>query len=410
MRHAIVQFGAVLALALAAAVSVRAQSPPDAAMLKPVQQWIAAYNAGTALPEDIFTDDVVITDEFPPYVWSGKAGEHAWASAIDAFIKPGNQHVSAGAMTSFQASRGGTRARFVLPATLTFTSSRTGKRETEQALWLFVLVKSGDVWKIAADTWTTAPANVTVPVHNENGVLLVDAALDGARPLLFTFDPGAGDLYTRDARALLNGRAPKNVCLSSACFTANMQYFDADPAQLYPQHDASLGAIGGSIGPALLHSYVAEIDYRASTLTLIPPAHFAAPRGVEPLPLRSDSSGMPVVAAAVDGTTALFELDVRAPTSMLFTPFLDRTGLGRAYASTPVVKKSMFAAHAVRRVQISGVELHGVPFWFSTASNGKFAAGDVAGLLGNNVLSHFVVTLDVPHRRAYFTPDAAPSQ
>lgn len=318
MRHAGFQLTAAFALALVAAVSVPAQSAPDAAMLKPVQRWIDAYNAGAALAEDIFSDDVVITD----------------ASA----------------------------------------------------------------------------ASVTVPVHNENGVLLVDATLDGRRPLLFTLDPGASDLYTRDARALLNGHAPKNVCLSSACFTANMQYFDADPAQLYPQHDPSLGAIGGSIGPALLHSYVAEINYRASTLTLIAPAHFAAPAGVQPLALRSDSSGMPVVAASVDGNTASFELDVRAPTSMLFTPFLNRTGLGGAYASAAVVKKSMFVAHSVRRVQISGVELHGVPFWFSTASQGKFAADDVAGLLGNNVLSHFVVTLDMPHRRAYFMPDAAPSQ
>ncbi|HET9393651.1 MAG TPA: hypothetical protein VFO29_09075 [Candidatus Rubrimentiphilum sp.] len=144
-----------LALTLAPAIVARAQPAPDAFMMRPVQRWIDAYNSGTALPEDIFTGDVVITDEFPPYVWTGEAGERAWASAIDAFIKPGNQHVSVGAAQSFQSSLRGTRVMFVLPATLTFTSSRTGARVTQQALWLFVLAKDGDEWKIAADTWTT---------------------------------------------------------------------------------------------------------------------------------------------------------------------------------------------------------------------------------------------------------------
>jgi hypothetical protein len=144
-----------LASVLAAALSVRAQSAPDALMLRPVQVWIDAYNNGAAaLPEDIFTDDVVITDEFPPYVWSGKAGEHDWARAIDTFIKPSKQHVSVGAPQSFQASRDGTRVTFVLPATLTFTSSRSARQETQHALWLFVLVKNAGAWKIAADTWT----------------------------------------------------------------------------------------------------------------------------------------------------------------------------------------------------------------------------------------------------------------
>ncbi|HZT13296.1 MAG TPA: hypothetical protein VFA29_10860, partial [Candidatus Baltobacteraceae bacterium] len=108
---------------LASALSVRAQTAPDAAMMQPVQRWIDAYNSGTgALPEDIFSDDVVITDEFPPYVWTGKAGEHAWASAIDSFIKPGRQHVSVGPPQSFLPTRGGNRVSFVLPATLSFTS------------------------------------------------------------------------------------------------------------------------------------------------------------------------------------------------------------------------------------------------------------------------------------------------
>jgi hypothetical protein len=125
----------LIANVLFAALTLAAQAAPDASMMQPVQRWIAAYNAGAApLPEDIFADDAVVTDEFPPFVWVGKTGEHAWASAIDAFIRPGRQHVSVGAAQSFQSTRDGTRVSFVLPATLTFTSSRTGGRITEHAL------------------------------------------------------------------------------------------------------------------------------------------------------------------------------------------------------------------------------------------------------------------------------------
>lgn len=109
-----------LAFVLSAAVALGAQIGPDASMMQPVQQWIDGFNRGAGpLPEDVFTDDVVITDEFSPYVWIGKSAEHKWAQAIDAFIKPGNHHLSVGPAQSFQAGKD--RVTFVLPATLTLT-------------------------------------------------------------------------------------------------------------------------------------------------------------------------------------------------------------------------------------------------------------------------------------------------
>jgi ketosteroid isomerase-like protein len=385
----------LIANVLFAALTLAAQAAPDASMMQPVQRWIAAYNAGAApLPEDIFADDAVVTDEFPPFVWVGKTGEHAWASAIDAFIRPGRQHVSVGAAQSFQSTRDGTRVSFVLPATLTFTSSRTGGRITEHALWQFVLERSAAEWKIAADTWTRDAGAGAVSMHlrQENGVLLVDARVNGAGPMLFTLDPGESDLYTAYTRKQLHGSVPQTVCLSDACFSANMEYLDGDPNQIDPKHDPSLGIIAGSIGPQLLRRYVVQIDYRSSTLTLIPPAQFHAPPDAPPLALRFDSNGVPAVQGAVDGIGGELELDVRAPRSMLFTPFLDRTGMRRKYSGK---------SPAVRSVQIGSVDLHDVPMRFSTDSTGKFASSDVAGLLGNNILSRCVVTFDLPHRSAY---------
>lgn len=150
-RHAFAAVG-LLAM-LAPPTSARAASAPEAAMLHPIQQWIAAYNAGTApLPEDIFAEDVVITDEFPPFAWTGISGERQWAKAIDSFMKPGQQYVSAGAARRFQRTKSGDRVSFVLPATLTI--SRGKRKFIEHALWFYVLVRTPNGWKIAADTWT----------------------------------------------------------------------------------------------------------------------------------------------------------------------------------------------------------------------------------------------------------------
>ena len=145
--------GAALSAMLAPPASARAPSAPDAAMLKPIQEWIAAYNRGTTpLPEEIFTQDVVITDEFEPFTWTGISGEHRWAKVIDTFMKPGQQHASAGAARTFRSTRSCDRVSFVLPAILTISR---GKRVfTERALWFYVLMRTPDGWKIATDTWT----------------------------------------------------------------------------------------------------------------------------------------------------------------------------------------------------------------------------------------------------------------
>lgn len=147
-------FVAVALPAILASPAFAHASAPDAAMLKPVQEWIAAYNAGTGpLPEDIFTQDVVIADEFPPFIWTGISGEHRWATVLDGFMKPGQEHVSVGPPRFFESARSGDRVSFVLPAHLWISGGKG--RLDESALWFYVLVKTASGWKIAADTWTT---------------------------------------------------------------------------------------------------------------------------------------------------------------------------------------------------------------------------------------------------------------
>jgi len=146
----------LLALAATSAPALAAPKAPSPAMLAPVMAWIEAFNADRLpLPRDVFTADAVVTDQFPPYVWSGSTGVEAWSKSLeDGLRDPKLKHERVEVGTPQQFLTGGTtdRAQFVLPATLTYTYD--GKPGTDRALWLFVVVKEDGVWKIAADTWT----------------------------------------------------------------------------------------------------------------------------------------------------------------------------------------------------------------------------------------------------------------
>jgi hypothetical protein len=54
-----------------------------------------------------------------------------------------------------------------------------------------------------------AAQGTSVPIREENGVLLLQARVNGRGPMLFTLDPGAADLYTNYARKQLHGTVPQ---------------------------------------------------------------------------------------------------------------------------------------------------------------------------------------------------------
>lgn len=76
---------------------------------------------------------------------------------------------------------------------------------------------------------------------------------------------------------------------------------------------------------------------------------------------------------------------------MLFTPFAKRLGF--------VVQRR--EKRALKSMRIGPYERRNVLAWISNATAGKFASPTEAGLIGNDVLSHYTVTLDFPHGMAY---------
>lgn len=236
-----------------------------------------------------------------------------------------------------------------------------------------------------------ATQSVTVPIEMVRGVIVLHGSLDGV-PLLLSFDPGATDFLTPSGKSRMNGRRPEELRIGAASAPAVMESSD----------DSSLPGIDGSVGPALLKRYAVTLRYAASTLTLTPLGAFTPPPNALKLPLTFDEYGLPVIAATIDGKPARFELDVRAPSSLLFTPFLKTSGIGKKYASAPIAKQSgTRVAHDIATISIAGQPVHHVTAWFSTDTSGKFASASVAGLLGNNFWSKFDLTLDYGAKAAY---------
>jgi hypothetical protein len=209
-----------------------------------------------------------------------------------------------------------------------------------------------------------------IPLVVEHGVLFMRAFVNGLGPMLFVF-------VIRGAFQTLRG----------------------DPQQLDPTHDLRLGAIAGSIGPDVLRRYAVEVDYAHRTIAFTALAGFRVPAGVLALPIDFDAYGLPKIPAAVDGVRGEFEVDVRAPQGLLFTPFARRAAFLRRYGrERPLKRSGLGVQYAVRSVSVGGRTFRNLPMWFSTGNEGKFASKTAAGLLGNDLLSHFTVTFDYRDR------------
>ena len=248
---------------------------------------------------------------------------------------------------------------------------------------------------LASSAGASQPREVRVPLVIDKGVLFVKAGVDGSRPMLFIFDPGAASYITRYGAAQLRPSDERTLAVGSIAITEQLPVLKGDPMQLDPKHDERLGQIAGTIGSELLNRLVVRIDYRHHEMTLLNPSDFQPPK-TDGLSLRIDPYGVPSIPAAVNGVRGPFELDVRAPSSMLFTPFAQSLGF----------RVSQMEKRRVSSVRIAGWEQTNVPVWISNATSGKFAAHTPLGLLGNDVLDAYVVTFDYHRGMAYLEPDA----
>lgn len=124
---------------------------PDDAMMVPVRA-VAMFMAtlDDARLADCFADDVVIIENFAPYIFRGADAVARWRAGF-------REHAAtlSGLVVTFGAAQDSTSdgetAYFVLPTGWTGTSN--GEAFEEEGGWAFVLKRQGGNWRIACYAW-----------------------------------------------------------------------------------------------------------------------------------------------------------------------------------------------------------------------------------------------------------------
>lgn len=248
----------------------------------------------------------------------------------------------------------------------------------------------------------------TVPFRIDKGVIFFDVTVDGKGPFAFILDPAAEGGITADTLHQLgrNAADTADVDVSIGALhlgTLPLRVFDGDGAYLDPKHDPAAGPIAGTLGPELLARYAMRLDYVHATLAFTPLAAFRYQGKGKALPLVFHDV-MPLIPAAADGVAGLFAYDLRAPGKlMLFHPFLEHNGFLVRYGVRPDAAHPSIPG-VLHKLDLAGITLPDQPANFAGYTSGKFAASDEAGVLGYDVLSQFVTTVDYRAKLIYFEP------
>ncbi|HEV3092423.1 MAG TPA: DUF4440 domain-containing protein [Candidatus Cybelea sp.] len=148
---------ALVALTLAPLVAAAASKPPPAPILKLTNAVIGAANAGDASAfSGLFTNDAIVVDENPPFVWRGADAGVAWWHVVDAVIaKAKIVHLRATNVRIGEFRQSATDGYLV--ESLTVTGVRSGKPFAEAGTMTYTFHGAGGAWLISTMVWTTKP-------------------------------------------------------------------------------------------------------------------------------------------------------------------------------------------------------------------------------------------------------------
>jgi hypothetical protein len=290
----------------------------------------------------------------------------------------------------------------------------------------------------ACQTPAAAPAGrMEIPFRLVDGVIWVEVRLNGSKPLSFLLDTAAGGDAIDRARAeelrlpLIEAGEQANVGTGDG--TARLAVTENVDVAIGPARytnpltgvtpfDGVNRAYGeridGLIGFGLLSRWVVTIDYLHQKLILNPNESYDYKGVGRVLPLRS-SGREPIVAGAVVLGEKEYpgEFLVDAPfrrAVALATPFVQKYGLLEAVRKngqhllqaelTGVAGKSKNWTGRTAAFRIAGFTLPQPITDFAEATAGAFARQDIAGIIGVEILRHFVVTFDYPRRRLILEP------
>jgi ketosteroid isomerase-like protein len=148
---------AFLTLALAPDFAVATANVPPAPILKLVNAAMHAANADDASGfAGLYTNDAVVVDEIPPFLWRGAGAGAVWWHAVDGVAQKSNMtHLKAIDIRIGEFKSSATDAYLITP--MTVTAIANGKPFAEAGTTTYTFRKSGGTWLISSQVWTRKP-------------------------------------------------------------------------------------------------------------------------------------------------------------------------------------------------------------------------------------------------------------
>lgn len=168
--------------------------------------------------------------------------------------------------------------------------------------------------------------------------------------------------------------------------------------------------IGGVLGYDFLSRFVTRIDFERSIITFAEPDSFA-PRGGERIveaPLVHNIFTLP---SSLDTAKATFYLDTGANSSLLHASFAERTGIASGRRTLPMAIRGAGGDETASLCRFDSLGLGGFtiakPVLAITRSmKGIGVLENVDGIVGNDILERFTVTLDYGKQRVVLEKNA----
>jgi len=145
----------LVALCMSILVPASAMAATAGDVMKPIRQFIDAFNNGDtkAASAAYAAGEITIVDEFAPYRWTGPRALQEWFAEYDKHAQ--RTGVTGGHVTYSAPTRteiDGDRAYVIVPAIYTYNEH--DKHMAEEAQVVLVLHAETGGWKISSWTWT----------------------------------------------------------------------------------------------------------------------------------------------------------------------------------------------------------------------------------------------------------------
>jgi ketosteroid isomerase-like protein len=148
---------AFVALALTPGAIAATTNVPPAPILRLANATMQAANSNNAAGfAGLYTNDAVVVDENPPFVWRGAGAGTAWWNAVAAVARRMNlTHLKAINIRISEFKESASDAYLVQP--MTVSGIANGKPFSEAGTTTYTFHNAGGTWLISSQVWTTKP-------------------------------------------------------------------------------------------------------------------------------------------------------------------------------------------------------------------------------------------------------------